>query len=73
MLTVKPDLVINAPENESLTPYRRKLFGKINEFKHTNKWKYIWTVNGKILLRQTDDSNVLGFTTCDEFDQFLTN
>ena len=49
MLTVKPDPVINAPENESLTPYRRKLFGKINEFKRTNKWKYIWTVNGKIL------------------------
>ena len=51
--------------NESLTPYRRKLFGKINEFKRTNKWKHIWSViNGKILLRQTGDSSV-------EFDQFL--
>ena len=59
--------------NESLTPYRRKLFGKINEFKRTNKWKHIWSVNGKILLRQTDDSSVVGFTTYEEFDQFLKN
>jgi hypothetical protein len=27
--------------NESLTPYRRKLFGKINEFKRSRGWKHI--------------------------------
>ena len=34
--------------NESLTPYRKKLFAQINEFRRNNQWKYIWSVNGKI-------------------------
>jgi hypothetical protein len=57
--------------NESLTPYRRKLFGKINEFKRSRGWKHIWSVNGKILLRHTDNSEVVGFVTFEDFDQFL--
>ena len=36
--------------NESLTPYRRRLFRKLNTFKNTNKWKYLWTTNGTIHL-----------------------
>jgi chromosome segregation ATPase len=57
--------------SESLTPYRKKLFGRINEFKKNNQWKYLWTVNGKILLRQSEHSQVFGFTTEEEFEEFL--
>jgi hypothetical protein len=46
--------------SESLTPYRKKLFGRTNEFKKNNQWKYLWTVNGKILLRQSEHSHSLG-------------
>ena len=45
--------------NESLTARRRKLFGRINDFKKTERWKYIWTMNGKIMLRETDSSRAL--------------
>ena len=34
--------------NESLTAYRRRLFGKINAFKNANNYKFIWTTNGTI-------------------------
>ena len=34
--------------SESLTQARKKLFGSINKFKKDNKWKYIWTNNGRI-------------------------
>lgn len=57
--------------SESLTPYRKKLFGRINEYKRNNKWKYLWTVNGKILLRESDSSRVFGFTTNQECEDFV--
>ncbi len=57
--------------NESLTLIRKKLLGRVNEFKRANKWRHLWTVNGKILLRQTDSSKVFDFTTNDQFEQFL--
>ena len=37
--------------NESLTTYRKRLFGKINAFKQQRNHKFLWTANGKILLR----------------------
>ena len=57
--------------NESLTTRRRKLFGRINDFKRTERWKYIWTVNGKIMLRETDTSRALSFSHAKDFDDFL--
>ena len=56
--------------NESLTAYRRRLFGKINSFKNTNKWKYLWTTNGTIHLRQTDSSQTFHFDTMEDFEEF---
>lgn len=56
--------------NESLTPYRKRLFGRINEYRRINKWKFIWTVNGKILLRESDSSRVFSFTTNEQFEDF---
>ena len=58
--------------NESLTPYRRRLFGKVNNYRRENNFKFVWTVNGKIYLRQSENSPSYSFTTENEFDQFLS-
>ena len=57
--------------NESLTPYRKKLFAKILEFKKRNDFKFLWTINGKIMLRESDQSGVHTFTTFEQFDNFV--
>ena len=59
--------------NESLTANRRKLFGIMNAFKKEHHYKYLWTVNGKILLRESDSSKIHGFTRLDEFNNFVKN
>ncbi len=57
--------------NESLTIRRRKLFARVNDFKRTERWKYIWTVNGKNMLRETDSSKAFSFAHAKDFDAFL--
>ncbi|CAB3992539.1 Hypothetical predicted protein [Paramuricea clavata] len=57
--------------NESLTARRRKLFGRVNEFKRSERWKHIWTINGKIMLREEDASRVFSFVHARDFDAFL--
>ena len=57
--------------NESLTSYRNRLFGRIHEFKKSNKFKFSWTINGKISLRESETSTVYKFTTHEEFEEFL--
>lgn len=59
--------------NESLTSYRRRLLGKINSFKKENHYKFLWTQNGKILLKQSETSSTYAFTTDGEFEEFLTS
>ena len=49
--------------NESLTSYRNRLFGRIHEFKKSSKFKFLWTADGKISLRESDTSTVYKFTT----------
>ena len=56
--------------NESLTAYRKRLFGKINQFKKEHKFKFLWTTNGKIHLRKDNDSRVYTFTTFEKFAEF---
>ena len=56
--------------NESLTAYRKRLFGKINQFKKDHKFKFLWTTNGKIHLRQRDDLGVNTFTTFEDFQNY---
>ena len=41
---------------ESLTGYRKQLFGRINDFKRKNNYKCLWTANGKIMLKAHDSS-----------------
>ena len=54
--------------NKSLTSYRNRLFGRIHKFKKSNKFKFLWTVNGKISLRESETSTVYKFTTHEEFE-----
>ena len=56
--------------NESLTPYRKRLFGRILDFKKKCHFKYLWTSNGKIMLRESDTSTTHGFVSFEEFDEY---
>ena len=56
--------------NESLTANRKKLFGEINSFRKQQNYKYLWTMNGKILLRQNENSRIYGFNKASEFEAF---
>ena len=40
--------------NESLTQYRSELFGRVNKFKKENKYKFLWTNNGKNFIERLD-------------------
>ena len=42
--------------SESLTPKRKHLFGAVNNIKKKLNWKFIWTNNGRIYLRESDNS-----------------
>ncbi|XP_048590563.1 uncharacterized protein LOC125573820 [Nematostella vectensis] len=57
--------------NESLTPYRKKLFSRISNYRRQCNFKFIWTANGKIWLRESETSNSIGFISDAEFNEFL--
>ena len=57
--------------NESLTPYKRRLLGRVLQFKRDRSYKFIWTINDKILLKKSETSTTNSFTTPEEFDEFL--
>ena len=57
--------------NESLTTYRRRLFVRINTFKQQRNHKFLWTANGKILLRETESTRIVSFSTHEEFEDYL--
>ena len=57
--------------NESLTGYRKQLFGRINDFKRKNNYKYLWTVNGKIMLKAHDSSETKSFVAHEEFEDYI--
>ena len=57
--------------NESLTPYRKRLLNRILQFKRDHNYKFIWTANGKIMLKKTESSTTKCFVTHEEFEEFL--
>ena len=57
--------------NESLTSYRKRLFGRIKGYKRKNNVKYLWTSNGKIMLKVNEASATEAFTTHEEFEDYL--
>ena len=62
-----PDLGLESSTNvyisESLTPYKKKLFGAVNREKKRLKWKFIWTFNGRIFIKNTESSQAVVFDT----------
>ena len=56
--------------SESLTPSRKKLFGEINKIKRSRKWKFIWTQNGGIFLREAENTRIYGFDTKEHLAEF---
>ena len=56
---------------ESLTIYRKRLFGRINAFKQQHNHKFLWNTNGKILLRETETPRIVSFSTHEEFEVCL--
>ena len=57
--------------NESLTSYRKRLFGRIREYKRNNNLKYLWTSNGKIMPKVNDTSPTQAFVTHEQFEDYL--
>lgn len=57
--------------NESLTKARKALFSKIYEFKKDNNYKFLWTNNGKIYLREKEQSPLYSFVNIDDFQYFM--
>ncbi|XP_031568584.1 uncharacterized protein LOC116303223 [Actinia tenebrosa] len=56
--------------NESLTINRKKLFSKVYDFKKKNRYKHLWTMNGKIYLKKDDSGPTYLFTTLEAFEDF---
>ena len=56
--------------SESLTSSRKKLFGEINTIKQSKKWGYISTQNGKLLLREAENTRIYGFDTMEDLADF---
>ena len=57
--------------NESLTDYCKHLFGRIKDFKRKNNYKYLWTANGKIMLKAHDSSEIKSLATHEEFEDYI--
>jgi len=55
---------------ESLIPYRKHLFSRILDFKKNHHFKYLWTSNGKIVLRESDSSTRHSFVSLEQFDEY---
>lgn len=53
--------------NESLTNTRKKLFYTAKTFQKANNFKYLWTRNGRIFLKKTDNSGVINIDLNTDF------
>ena len=56
--------------SESLTPLKKKLFGDVNKVKKHLKWKYIWTYNGRIFIREDENLPPFSFDTVEDLNKF---
>ena len=59
--------------NESLTERNKELFNECVKFKKDLKFLYIWTSNGKIYLRKTQDSPVILVNNKDDLKKLRPN
>ena len=56
--------------SESLTPFKKKLFGDANKVKKHLKWKYIWTYNGRIFIRENEHKPSFSFDNAEDLNKF---
>ena len=45
--------------NENLTPKNRQLLFHANKKRKDNQWQYLWTSNGRIFARKSDNSSAI--------------
>lgn len=55
--------------NESLSPERRKLYSAARDAKKSKNYAYLWTQNGRILMRKEQGSVVIRITTMDDLNK----
>ena len=56
--------------SESLTSFKKKLFGDVNKVKKHLKWKYIWTYNGRIFIREDENKPSFSFDNAEDLHKF---
>lgn len=58
--------------NESLTYQARQLLKSVKAFKRENNYRFVWTNNGKVLLKKdsTPSSQAISFSILNEFERF---
>lgn len=59
--------------NERLTKKNRSLFGKAREMGRTQRWRFVWTSEGRVLARQADGSRVYQIRDEKDLDIFQTD
>ena len=45
--------------NDHLSPKNRELFALASELRRSRQYKYLWTKNGSIHMRKTDNSRII--------------
>ena len=69
-----PDLGITAESkvyiSESLTRYKKGLFGEVNKLRKRIRWKHILTQNSRIYIRESDRSAVVVIDSYEDLDEF---
>ena len=53
------DNIKNVYINENLTPKNKQLFYLANCYRKTNDWKFLWTMNGTVYLREKEGSDAV--------------
>ena len=69
-----PDLGVTERVNiyisESLTPFKKKLFGVVNSVKKRLRWKHIWTQNGRIFVKEAERSKPIYIDSYKDLEDF---
>ena len=69
-----PDLGVTERVNiyisESLTPFKKKLFGAVNSVKKRLRWRHIWTQNGRIFVKEAERSKPVYIDSYKDLEDF---
>ena len=59
--------------NESLTSQSRATFSEVKKFRNQHDFKFIWTKNGRVLLKKDESQRSLVFDSMQDFVDFKVN